>query len=414
MRDVVPPVAPPRVAESVIVAQIGARRRYAVPRMFYQKGILGRLYTDFAIPEAIAPTHFKSLWRGPLSRRTVRGIPPDKIRANFPFNLRCMARRSLPASELYIWMDDAFGDVMSRWGVGDAGIVYGMYGSGTPFWQKARARGLKVYGDLFITPMWHRIVREEQQRFADWETPAGGADREVEAYDLLTSRTIAASDVLICPSKSVQSGLKQFVEQSGRPELSRSTSIVVPYGIAVSPTEFETRPTPRRVIFAGSAELRKGIQYLASAERLLNRNANRFEIRIAGPVTDRIRTHPDCRGLVFLGQLTREALDAEFARADVLALPTLAEGSAAVVHEALAIGLPVITTAGAGSVVTDGQEGLLVPERDAEALAAAIERVTSDRALRDAMSNAAIKTAAGFDEGPWAERLVSAMGLAHA
>ena len=59
------------------------------------------------------------------------------------------------------------------------------------------------------------------------------------------------------------------------------------------------------------------------------------------------------------------------AAADVFVFPSLFEGSAVVTYEALACGLPGIVTAEAGSVVRDGVDGLIVPARDVEALAAA-------------------------------------------
>jgi glycosyltransferase involved in cell wall biosynthesis len=73
----------------------------------------------------------------------------------------------------------------------------------------------------------------------------------------------------------------------------------------------------------------------------------------------------------------------------VLAFPSLHEGSALVTYEALACGLPVITTPNAGSVVRDGREGLLVPIRDVGALARALQRLRDDASLCEAMRHAA-------------------------
>jgi glycosyltransferase involved in cell wall biosynthesis len=79
----------------------------------------------------------------------------------------------------------------------------------------------------------------------------------------------------------------------------------------------------------------------------------------------------------------------EFARADVFCLPSLAEGSPSSIFEAMANGVPIITTGSSGSTVEDGIEGFIVPERDSDALAFAITRLVSDRDLRDRMSAAA-------------------------
>ena len=76
----------------------------------------------------------------------------------------------------------------------------------------------------------------------------------------------------------------------------------------------------------------------------------------------------------------------EMARADIFCLPSLAEGSATSIFEAMANGLPVVTTLSSGSVVADGVEGFIVAERDGAAIADAVERIVGDRVLRDRMS----------------------------
>jgi glycosyltransferase involved in cell wall biosynthesis len=57
--------------------------------------------------------------------------------------------------------------------------------------------------------------------------------------------------------------------------------------------------------------------------------------------------------------------------------------------EAFACGVPVVTTPNCGSQVRDGQDGFIVPVRNAPALAERLEQLISDRALRDRMSQAA-------------------------
>ncbi len=75
-------------------------------------------------------------------------------------------------------------------------------------------------------------------------------------------------------------------------------------------------------------------------------------------------------------------------------------------YEALACGLPVVTTNAAGSVVRDGLEGRIVPERDPETLAAAIEQLVEDRALRDRMAVAARERAQDYTWERYGERLL--------
>ncbi|MGH8102620.1 MAG: glycosyltransferase [Chthoniobacterales bacterium] len=99
----------------------------------------------------------------------------------------------------------------------------------------------------------------------------------------------------------------------------------------------------------------------------------------------------------------------EFARADIVVLPSLAEGSAAVIYEALAAGLPIVTTPEAGSVVRDGIEGRIVPSRDPEALANAIAETVEDREKRERMAYAARERAREFTWERYGERLIAAL-----
>jgi glycosyltransferase involved in cell wall biosynthesis len=69
----------------------------------------------------------------------------------------------------------------------------------------------------------------------------------------------------------------------------------------------------------------------------------------------------------------------------------------------------VVTTPAAGSVVRDGVDGRVVPERDPEALADAIAGIVEDRALRARMSAAARERARDFTWERYGERLVSTL-----
>jgi glycosyltransferase involved in cell wall biosynthesis len=90
-----------------------------------------------------------------------------------------------------------------------------------------------------------------------------------------------------------------------------------------------------------------------------------------------------------------------FAGADIVALPSYREGLPKSLTEAAACARPLITTdvPGCREVVTNGVDGLLVPPRDALALARAIARLQDDAALARCLGQAAIaKALAEFDE----------------
>jgi glycosyltransferase involved in cell wall biosynthesis len=122
-----------------------------------------------------------------------------------------------------------------------------------------------------------------------------------------------------------------------------------------------------------------------------------------------VAQQPLCRNLVFLGRVSRDRVHEEFAAADVFVLPSLAEGSAEAIYEALAAGVPVVTTPAAGSVVRNGAEGRLVAERDPFALADALAEIVEDRDKRARMSAAARQRAHDYTWERYGERLVHAL-----
>jgi glycosyltransferase involved in cell wall biosynthesis len=101
----------------------------------------------------------------------------------------------------------------------------------------------------------------------------------------------------------------------------------------------------------------------------------------------------------------------EFRRADVFVLPTISDSFALVHLEALACGVPVITTPNCGSVVRDGLDGFIVPIRDAKMLAERIEQILTDRSLRKRMSENARARAGQFTWELYGERLISAVSM---
>ena len=107
--------------------------------------------------------------------------------------------------------------------------------------------------------------------------------------------------------------------------------------------------------------------------------------------------------------MPRSEISEQYAWADVFLLPSLCEGSATVCYEALAAGLPVVTTPNAGSVVRDGVEGFTVPIRDSEAIVQKLERLAADRELLAEMSRNALERAREFTVERYGERLVRAV-----
>ena len=83
--------------------------------------------------------------------------------------------------------------------------------------------------------------------------------------------------------------------------------------------------------------------------------------------------------VIYKGPLSRKELAQCMSEAEVFVFPSLAEGSARVIFEALAAGCYIITTPNSGSIVEHGVHGALVPPGDADALAEAIRQALLQR-----------------------------------
>ena len=148
-----------------------------------------------------------------------------------------------------------------------------------------------------------------------------------------------------------------------------------------------------RILFVGFIRPEKGIEYLLEAVAQLGMNVS-WELEIVGQrefreYARKLDEIADARGIRdrvrWLGYLPNgEPLWDRMRAADLLVLSTLSEGTPHVLVEARANGLPCISTTvgGVPSVVTDGYDALLVPPKDASALARAIERIIGDAELR--------------------------------
>jgi glycosyltransferase involved in cell wall biosynthesis len=160
--------------------------------------------------------------------------------------------------------------------------------------------------------------------------------------------------------------------------------------------KFTPAPAPPekfRAIFVGSLIRRKGVHVLLEAwKKLALPDA---ELVLVGAPSKEIATLlADAPANVIVRGFVRDVA-VELRQAAVHIFPSECEGSAKATYEAAACGLPQITTRESGDVVQDGENGLLVPSNDADALAATIERLYRDRDLAARMGAAGRRRVVG-------------------
>ncbi len=149
---------------------------------------------------------------------------------------------------------------------------------------------------------------------------------------------------------------------------------------------------PIRLLFVGYLYERKGVRYLLEALPVLQKNGlTEVTLSIVGTGEQR----KDLEGLTkrlgiedrvtFHGHVQNgPSLYEIFRRSDIFVIPSLGEGFPRVLYEAMANGLPIVTTnvSGIPHKMRHQETALLVPPRDLKALAGAIERLVRDHSLR--------------------------------
>jgi glycosyltransferase involved in cell wall biosynthesis len=396
-----------------LVVQYGARHNYAVPAAFDRRGALSALYTDLCAGRgfggvATAASRIPYIgsavpWFGRLAQRQpARPLLQKTTTFDFSalqyhlvvhlsrdFRVQTAAKASVERA-------------MLKSGLGAATHIYTMLGEGGALALEGSRRGLGVVSEVYIALSADQLVAEEHARYPDWSPPRSAKIAELNHEPLGNEIMLTTSNIFICPSEFVRNDL---VTHWG---IDANKAVVIPYGGSTDWPDLAPTPEHGRVLFAGTANLRKGIHYFASAARILAGRRRRYVFRVAGDASSWVRAHRHATALTYLGRLPHQLMGIEFASADVLVLPSLAEGSATVTYEALHAGVPVVTTFAAGSIVRDGIDGMIVPERDPEALADAIEQIVENRDLRERMSNSARDRVTAFTWDNFAGQVIDA------
>jgi glycosyltransferase involved in cell wall biosynthesis len=154
------------------------------------------------------------------------------------------------------------------------------------------------------------------------------------------------------------------------------------------------------VVSIGRLDPIKGFTYLIEACRMLTERGMSFSCEIIGegPLRAQLERQIRSGGLSarvrLLGALSQTQVREALSRSEVFVLPSVQtedgnqDGLPVALMEAMALGLPVISTSVSGipELVCDGESGLLIPPKDARALAEAMTRLLADAALRERLS----------------------------
>jgi len=399
----------------IAVAQLGARMHYALPRCMEEAGCLGIFYTDtYAGPiaqkfsRAIGTEHLPEAMRRFLGR-VPHGVPGNKIHAftKFGMEYRLRAKWGRTPSQrtaTHIWAGQRFCRLVNQTGLPESSAVYALNSAALELF--AVANQTKRFAILEQTSAPRRIERELVQRehraWPGWESSSD--DDHSEEFAAREEEEWRRADLVVCGSEFVKSSYKGL---GGDPEKCK----VVPYGVDRYADKVERPKSCKlRVLFVGTVNLHKGVQYLLAAASKLP--PTEFEFRIVGPIRlSQTAVSGAPKHVQFVGSVPRTEVAQHYRWADVFVFPSVCEGSATVCYEALAYGLPVITTPNAGSVVRDGLEGYVVPVSEYQPIEAKLNELQRSPEKREQFSAEARNRASEFTVASFRRRLISTLGI---
>jgi glycosyltransferase involved in cell wall biosynthesis len=290
--------------------------------------------------------------------------------------------------------------------------VYTYEDGGLETMRAAKEFGLARIYDLPIA-YWQTLrglLTEEAERLPAWkETLRGGIGDSQAKLDRKTQE-IELSQVVICASQFVARSLPENIR-------SQRKLVVTAFGSpkngpARNEASFNTG-RKLRVLFAGSMSQRKGLGDLFAAVRMLSRSD--VELVVMGhPQAPLEFYRKEFAGFTYEAGRPHAKVLELMQTCDVFCLPSIVEGRALVMQEAMSQGLPLIITPNTGGedLIDEGVTGFLVPIRRPDKIAEKIAWLVDHRAALPEMSRAAQAKAGQLTWEAYGQAVAGAIGNA--
>jgi glycosyltransferase involved in cell wall biosynthesis len=390
-----------------VVVHSGARDAYQLAIALSEAGMLEVLVTDLFWPTDRVWTHVVSRFlpgrlRTMLQQRSDSHLPASEVRLCAWSGLRTAILDKLPKVSLAMRRkstrdaDTTLGKTAGKYAARhQAGLISYSYYAYDAF--RAYARPAILFQLHPHPASVRRILAEELEANPDcadslrqeWELSLPEED-----FQHLVRESQMASHTLVASSFT-----KRTLIENGT---SSDQISVIPYGVDTNRfTPDSRRRSPSgaklQLLFVGRINQRKGIKYLLEAMRLLD--SREVHLTVCGRVVDGLELFRSFGGQVDVRPSVSAAeLVAAYQAADMFVFPSVAEGFGQVLLEALACGLPVLSTTStaAPDLIEDGVQGFIVPPRRPDLIADRIEWALAHRGEVAAMGERARQQAERF------------------
>ncbi len=361
----------------VILSHAGKQHSYYVARALEQIGYLYRFYTSSYVTSKTIQNFLELIGDTYFSRRYLRGLYGKKVKSNWRFEIKeiLYARifgKSGKVNLSVMERDIKFDNFISNKIKGLQGnILWGFQGSCCASLKRARDVGMKTIVELSTAhyPFFYDILDEEKKLHPEWAKSIvysnfpdhylGRLKEEPEIADYV----IGASEFTLMTLRA-----------AGIPE---GKLVLLPLGFDVTDIPFDDQKNPGKgpfkILYAGRISQMKGVKYLLEAVKNLPRKD--VELHLIGfkqgseQALDRYKGH-----FIWHPPVPQRELFKIYKDYDMLVLPSIFEGFGLVIIEAMAAGLPVITTSHTigPQIIMNDINGYIVPIRDAKAIESSI------------------------------------------
>lgn len=376
----------------VAVVQFAARNKYLVAQACAQAGILDNLYTD--------------IWLRGRVKDIVQGLSPhnkifkryaNRYSVNIPSN-RVVSYDLLGYIYLLkrVFSPGAYGYVKNEYDTMKIflkkvsceladydGIIYTLREAMEVFARSKNAT--KIMEEVNAHAIYVKLLKEERIKWGGWEIYDD--EKNDKLWDEILERERSSyemADCIVAPSEWVRS----YIASLG---INAEKIRMIPYWCNPRPSCVPKRFNGKRklrILCLGRVALIKGVQYLFEAARFLKEE---IDLKVVGQNFLAEQKVSELRKeFNILPHMPLSEIQGLYDWADIFVLPTLCEGSALVVYEALSQGVPVVTTPNCGSIVADNAEGFIVPPGSSEMLQKSIASFIENPSLVEKYSENAL------------------------
>jgi len=375
-----------------------ARRGYALPSALEQQNRLFKVFTDcyprqwirFSTKQLdnLSMSKFK-LYQS-VMKRYCNNLPDDKIidlgLSGYFYNfLRSSKKDYIEQLKITIKISELISEEMKNYSQ-EFDWVYSFALSAFPC--KKIMGNKEIILDQMHIPLISliNVLKKEEKINGDWFEESINPYKGSEDFILnLEKNDLDSADLILAPSEFVKQTLMNHYNFSENeiilnPYLAPSWLYDYPTSLTQEKSDRNYSNEKLNILFVGEVGIRKGAHILLQALDKLD--PQKYESRLVGSIklsSQKVKEYSD--KCIFMGKLSKPELAKQYQWADVFVFPSLGEGSAGVTYEAMAFGLPIITTFSSGSHVRNDIDGYIIPEGDVDALISRINTYINNKSL---------------------------------